>query len=88
VGKAVFMSHSCAFCHSIRGTQATGTFGPDLTHVGSRTTLAAGALPNTVGYLAGWISNPDRLKPGTKMPASPMDGASLQAVVRYLEGLK
>jgi cytochrome c oxidase subunit 2 len=87
-GMAVFMSHSCAFCHSIRGTPATGTFGPDLTHVGSRSTLAAGTLPNTVGYLAGWISNPDRLKPGTKMPASPMDGASLQAVVRYLEGLK
>jgi cytochrome c oxidase subunit 2 len=87
-GLAVFMSHSCAFCHSIRGTPATGSFGPDLTHLGSRSTLAGGALPNTVGYLAGWISNPDRLKPGTKMPASPMDGASLQAVVRYLEGLK
>ena len=87
-GLALFMNHSCASCHSIRGTPATGSLGPDLTHVGSRSTLAGGALPNTVGYLAGWISNPDRLKPGTKMPAIPMDGASLQAVVRYLEALK
>ncbi|HEY4218211.1 MAG TPA: cytochrome c oxidase subunit II [Gemmatimonadaceae bacterium] len=87
-GLNVFMTHSCSSCHSIRGTAAAGIVGPDLTHFGSRTTLAGGSLPNTVGYLAGWISNPDLLKPGTKMPAIPMDGASLQAVVRYLEALK
>ena len=87
-GLAAFMDHSCSFCHTIRGTQATGTVGPDLTHLGSRLTLAGGTLPNTVGNLAGWIANPDRLKPGVKMPAVPMDGASLQAIVQYLESLK
>jgi cytochrome c oxidase subunit II len=87
-GLSAFMEHSCSYCHTIRGTQASGTVGPDLTHVGSRLTLAGGTLPNTAGYLGGWIANPDRLKPGVKMPAVPMDGASLQAIVQYLEGLK
>jgi cytochrome c oxidase subunit 2 len=87
-GLASFMTHSCAFCHSIRGTPATGGVGPDLSHLGSRLTLAGGTLPNTIGNLGGWIANPDLLKPGTKMPASPMDGPSLQAIVQYLEGLK
>lgn len=87
-GYAAFMEHSCSYCHTIRGTQASGTVGPDLTHVGSRLTLAGGTLPNTSGNLGGWIENPDRLKPGVHMPAIPMDGASLQAIVQYLEMLK
>ena len=87
-GFAAFMNHSCSYCHTIRGTQASGTVGPDLTHLGSRLTLAGGTLPNTAGNLGGWIVNPDRLKPGVKMPPVPMDGASLQAIVHYLESLK
>jgi cytochrome c oxidase subunit 2 len=62
--------------------------GPDLTHVASRLTLAGGTLPNTRGNLAGWILNPDRIKPGTKMPSVSLDGAQLEALVAYLETLK
>jgi cytochrome c oxidase subunit 2 len=87
-GQLAFMNHSCAFCHTVRGTPAGGLAGPDLTHVGSRLTLAAGTLPNSTGNLAGWISNPDRIKPGTRMPAIALDGATLQAIVHYLETLK
>jgi cytochrome c oxidase subunit 2 len=76
------------YCHTVRGTQATGRVGPDLTHIASRLTLASGTLPNTRGNLAGWIENPDRIKPGTKMPAIPLDAGRLQAIVTYLESLK
>jgi cytochrome c oxidase subunit 2 len=72
----------------VRGTQAQGDVGPDLTHVASRLTLAGGTLPNTRGNLAGWILNPHQIKPGVKMPAVPMSGAQLEAVVAYLESLK
>ncbi|MES2123373.1 MAG: cytochrome c oxidase subunit II [Gemmatimonadota bacterium] len=87
-GQAAFFAHSCAFCHTIRGTSAGGRAGPDLTHLGGRRTLAAGTLTNTTGNLAGWISNPDRLKPGSKMPPIAVDAASLQAIIHYLESLK
>jgi cytochrome c oxidase, subunit II len=87
-GEKTFLSSQCVYCHTVRGTQATGKVGPDLTHVGSRLTLASGMLPNTRGNLAGWIENPDRLKPGTKMPAVPLSGGQLQSIVAYLESLK
>lgn len=87
-GERVFLGSPCVFCHQVRGTQAGGQVGPDLTHFGSRLTIASGTLPNTRGNLAGWIENPDRIKPGTKMPAIPLDGPQLQAVVAYLESLK
>lgn len=87
-GERVFLGSACVFCHQVRGTQAGGRVGPDLTHFGSRLTIASGTLPNTRGNLAGWIENPDRIKPGTKMPAIPLDGPQLQAVVAYLESLK
>ena len=87
-GQLAFMNHSCAFCHSVRGTPAAGQVGPDLTHVGSRLMLGAGTIANTSGNLAAWISNPDRIKPGTKMPPIALDGATLQAIVHYLETLK
>ncbi len=88
IGERVFLSSPCVFCHQVRGTQAGGQIGPDLTHFGSRLTIASGTLPNTRGNLAGWIENPDRIKPGTKMPAIPLDGPQLLAVVAYIESLK
>jgi len=87
-GERTFLDLSCGYCHEARGTQAGGRVGPDLTHVASRLTIAAGTLPNTRGNLAGWIENPDRIKPGVKMPAVPMSGEQLQALVTYLESLR
>jgi cytochrome c oxidase subunit 2 len=87
-GQRVFLEHSCAYCHTIRGTPALGRAGPDLTHVASRSTLAGGAFDNTRGNLAGWIQNPDVLKPGTLMPAVGLSGPDVQAIVAYLEGLR
>lgn len=78
---------SCGECHTVRGTAAKGQRGPDLTHLMSRTSLAAGMLPNTRANLAGWIADPQRVKPGTTMPAVPLSGASLQAILDYLTGL-
>jgi cytochrome c oxidase subunit 2 len=87
-GARVFQDRGCGSCHSVRGTAAAGTIGPDLTHVASRAMLAAGALPNHEGDVAGWIANPGAVKPGTLMPRIPMPGAELRAVARYLESLK
>src|SRR5512140_2053644 len=70
-GERVFLTN-CSSCHTMRGTTAAGKIGPDLTHVMSRATIAAGTLPNTRGFLAGWISNPQQMKPGTLMPAIPL----------------
>jgi cytochrome c oxidase subunit 2 len=75
-------------CHAIRGTDMLGRVGPDLTHLASRQTLAAGVLPNTRGNLAGWVSNAQAIKPGTIMPTMPMRADSLEALVAYLETLK
>ncbi len=88
MGQKVFLSQSCSYCHTVRGTPAGARVGPDLTHLASRRTLGAGALDNSRGNLAAWIENPDRLKPGTKMPPVPLDGATLQALVAYLETLR
>jgi cytochrome c oxidase subunit 2 len=87
-GSAVFVSESCASCHTIRGTAARGTVGPDLTHVASRQTLAALALPNTPDYLRAWVHDPARFKPGTRMPKVPLTAKQLDEVVAYLEQLK
>ena len=87
-GEAVFMSKPCAACHTIRGTSAVGTTGPDLTHVGSRQTIAAGLLPNTRGSLAAWIADPQTLKPGNNMPLVPLSSQELKQVSAYLESLK
>lgn len=78
---------SCGKCHTVRGTPAHGTLAPDLTHLMSRATLAAGMLDNNAGNLAGWIANPQGIKPGAKMPAIPLSGPELQAVLTYLETL-
>jgi cytochrome c oxidase subunit 2 len=87
-GQEVFVGKSCVMCHRIRGTIAGGTVAPDLTHVASRRMIAAGTLPNTRGYLGGWIVNPQSMKPGVKMPPNALAGADLQALLAYLESLK
>jgi len=87
-GREIFLSGPCALCHAISGTPAGGGLGPDLTHIGSRATLAAGSVPNVRGYLAGWITDPQTIKPGARMPAYLLDGEDLQALVEYLESLK
>jgi cytochrome c oxidase subunit 2 len=87
-GQAVFMSKPCAACHTIRGTQASGTSGPDLTHVGSRSTIAAGLLETTRGSLAAWIADPQTLKPGNNMPIVPLTSDELRQISAYMEGLK
>ncbi len=75
-------------CHTIRGTSAGSRVGPDLTHVGARRTIAAGALPTTRGSLAAWIADPQSIKPGARMPQVPMAPEALNAISAYLEGLK
>jgi len=87
-GRDVFLGSPCATCHTIRGTTAASRVGPDLTHVGSRMTLAAGTLPNTRPHLATWLGDPQSVKPGTLMPAVPMSDADRGAVIAYLRRLQ
>jgi cytochrome c oxidase subunit 2 len=87
-GQQVFLANQCIMCHTIEGTNARATVGPDLTHIASRKLLAAGAVPNTRGYLAGWIANPQNIKPGVRMPPNPLSPDDLNALVDYLESLK
>jgi cytochrome c oxidase subunit 2 len=87
-GEHVFLSQRCSSCHTIRGTSAHGTIGPDLTHVATRARLAAQTIPNTERGLTRWISNPQKIKPGTKMPAVDLSPAQLRAVVGYLRSLR
>ena len=87
-GKELFQSKSCAMCHAVQGTLAQGGHAPDLTHLGSRQTLAAGTLANTPQQLAAWIADPQKFKPGTNMPATPLSPQDLQAVVAYLGTLR
>jgi cytochrome c oxidase subunit 2 len=87
-GQKVFLTHACVMCHTIRGTPAGSRVGPDLTHLASRSTIAAGALPNTIGNLAGWIMNAQSIKPGCRMPPNQMSGSDLQDLLAYLETLK
>ena len=75
-------------CHTVAGTAAGGRTAPDLTHVATRSTIAAGTAPNTTGYLAGWIADPQHLKPGAKMPSTGLSADELQAVLAYLETLR
>lgn len=87
-GRRVF-AQACAQCHTVRGTPAAGTSGPDLTHIGSRTSLASGMLPNNVGTLAGWIAGSQHIKPGNAMPSfRNLSGEQLRAVAHYLESLQ
>lgn len=88
-GQRLFVEGPCAMCHTVRGTGALGQVAPDLTHIGSRAMLGANAIPNSTGYLAGWITNAQGIKPGVRMPPiTHYDGPELQALVAYLQGLK
>lgn len=87
-GQHVFLSAPCVMCHAINGTPAGATAGPNLTHIGSRMTLAAGILPNTASNLESWIADPQRIKPGAYMPATHLSRADIHALTAYLEGLK
>jgi len=87
-GKDVFMQSPCVTCHSIRGTDAGSHVGPELTHVGSRLTLAAGTLPNARGHLAGWIVNSQSIKPGNRMPPNALAPDDLQALLAYVRSLQ
>jgi cytochrome c oxidase subunit II len=87
-GEQVFENQACASCHQIRGTPAQGHIGPDLTHVGTRSTLAALTIPNRPGDLADWILDPQHVKPGNRMPALNLPNEDFRAVLAYVEGLK
>jgi cytochrome c oxidase subunit 2 len=86
-GERIFQTTACITCHAVNGTVADGRFGPDLTHLMSRETIASGAAPNTRENLRLWIQNPDSIKPGSKMPAMGLSDQQLDAVTAYLATL-
>jgi cytochrome c oxidase subunit 2 len=87
-GRQIFESTACVNCHTVRGTVANGRFGPDLTHLMSRETLAAGAAMNTPQFLHIWIKDPDQIKPGVLMPAMDLSTGNIDDVTSYLESLR
>tara|TARA_R110002020_G_scaffold109430_9_gene253070 strand:- start:9501 stop:10280 length:780 start_codon:yes stop_codon:yes gene_type:complete len=88
-GQTVFLEEGCGACHTVRGTQARGRVGPDLTHVGGRLSLGAGILPTDRDAFASWVSHTKGIKPGVKMPPyDHLTEAKLSALSVYLEGLK
>jgi cytochrome c oxidase subunit 2 len=87
-GRAVFMRNACMNCHAISGTAATGRFGPDLTHLASRDTIASGAIQNTPQNLRAWIDNPNSMKPGSLMPPMHLNDRDLDAITAYLTQLR
>lgn len=87
-GQEVFLRSPCIMCHAIEGTLAQARMAPDLTHLASRTTLAAGTLPNTRGNLGGWILDPQAVKPGANMPPVSLSASDLHALLSYLESLQ
>jgi cytochrome c oxidase subunit II len=87
-GQEVFLGSPCATCHTVRGTPAASRIGPDLTHVGSRMSLAAGTLPNTAPHLARWIEDPQAIKPGARMPKVSLADDDRRALIAYLRRLQ
>jgi cytochrome c oxidase subunit 2 len=87
-GQRIFETTACINCHTVSGTVANGRFGPDLTHLMSRDTIAAGAAANTRENLRGWILNPNTIKPGSLMPAMELNDQELDALTAYLETLR
>jgi cytochrome c oxidase subunit II len=86
-GRAVFLKNACMNCHTVAGTAATGRFGPDLTHLASRDTIASGPIENTPENLRKWIADPDVMKPGSLMPSMHLNDHDLDAVTAYLTTL-
>jgi len=86
-GRHIFETEACTNCHRIAGTSAAGTFGPDLTHLASRATIASGAAMNTPQNLRDWIQDPDRFKPGVLMPAMQLNEGDIDELVAYLDTL-
>ena len=86
-GQTVFMHNACINCHAISGTVATGRFGPDLTHLASRDTIASGPFQNTPENLRKWINDPNSMKPGCLMPAMHLNDHDLDVITAYLSQL-
>jgi cytochrome c oxidase subunit 2 len=87
-GQKAFLEEGCGECHTIRGTAAQGKVGPDLTHIGSRSSLGAGVIANSYGSLAGWVANPQALKPGNLMPPSYVKAEDYHPLITYLMSLE
>jgi cytochrome c oxidase subunit II len=87
-GRADFMNDQCSSCHLIAGTPARGFIGPALTHLATRSTLASNTIPNTPGWLARWIHNPQAIKPGDRMPDLGLPRRQVRDLVAYLDELK
>ena len=88
MGRRVFESTACVNCHTVRGTDAAGTFGPDLTHLMSRETLGAGAARISARTLDAWIADPNKMKPGVLMPAMQLSGPERWRLVKFLVSLR
>jgi cytochrome c oxidase subunit 2 len=86
--RAAFLGMACVNCHTVRGTPAHGTFGPDLTHLMSRRTLASGMIPNTFGTVFAWVGHPQAIKPGNLMPDMQLNDKELGQVAAYLSTLR
>ena len=87
-GYNLFLNRQCSSCHNVAGTPASGQVAPDLSHVASRRTIAAGTLPTAHAALGAWVADPQAIKPGNNMPKVPLTPAELRAVTAYLETLK
>lgn len=87
-GEAVFQHNACISCHTLAGTVATGRFGPDLTHVASRDTIASGAVPFSAANVRAFVDNPADFKPGALMPPMHLNDKDLDLVTAYLTSLK
>jgi cytochrome c oxidase subunit 2 len=87
-GRTVFMHSACINCHAVAGTVATGRFGPDLTHVASRDTIASGPIQNTPENLRKWIADPNSMKPGVLMPSMHLSDHDLDVITAYLTTLQ
>ena len=87
-GRQVFLHNACVNCHAVSGTIANGRFGPDLTHLASRDTIASGAIANTPANLRKWIDNPDSIKPGSLMPSMHLSPRELDDITAYLSQLR